>query len=219
MVIILVTLFAFLIPVAFVLWREWKKNKEREAREGIVAKKKERVPPAAVAKATFIIVLLAVPVYLFSDISYSHFRPEESMLKVAFKHTGQRVEECDETGMVKTEGERYRRELKDTRQVKMNVEKLARCPRERHPVTVELFVDGTKALDKAYSPTGLKKDMASYIYDEFMITPGRHSFRVLLYNNGKKDSPAYALEQSMNVKPGEIKVVWFNEKAGALVLE
>ena len=65
MVIILVTLFAFLIPVAFVLWREWKKNKEREAREGIVAKKKERVPPAAVAKATFIIILLAVPVYLF----------------------------------------------------------------------------------------------------------------------------------------------------------
>ena len=219
MTVILVTLFAFLIPVAIFLWREWRKNKEREAREGIVAKKKERVSPYAVARATIILLLFSVPVYLFSDISYSHFRPEEAMLKVAFKHTGQRVADCDETGLVRSEGERYRKELKDTRQVQMNIEKLARCPRERHPVMVELFVDGTKVLDKSYAPTGLKKDMASYVYDEFMITPGTHGFRVRLYNNGAKDSPAYVLEQSSEVNPGEVKVVWFNDKAGRLVLE
>lgn len=219
MIIILVTLLAFLIPVAFVLWREWKKNKEREAREGIAAKKKERVSPAAVAKASLVFIALSVPVYFFSDPSFSYFKPEEAMLKVAFKHTGQRVADCDETGLVRTEGERYRKELKDTRQVQMNIEKLARCPRERHPVSVELFVDGNKTLDKSYAPTGLKKDMASYVYDEFNITPGEHSIRVLLYNNGKKDSPAYVLEQAANVKPGEVKVVWFNDKTGALVFE
>src|SRR3972149_1188445 len=125
MTVILVTLFAFLIPVAIFLWREWKKNKEREAREGIVARKKERVPPAAVARAGVVFALLSIPVYLFSDISYSHFRPEDAMLKVAFKHTGQRVADCDEADLVRSEGERYRKELKDTRQVQMNIEKLA----------------------------------------------------------------------------------------------
>lgn len=219
MIIILVTLFAFIIPVGIYLWREWKKNREKEAKEGIVHKKKEPVSIAGVVKVSILFLIMSVPVYFLSALPYSYYPREDGLLKIAFKHTGTRVADCDEADLIKQEGDRYRQQLKDTRRVRMSIEKLAKCPRERNPVVIELFIDGQKVLDKSYSPTGLKKDMASYIYDEFPVPAGEHSFRMLLYDTGKKDAPAYALDEKAAVKPREVKVVWFSDKADALILE
>ena len=51
------------------------------------------------------------------------------------------------------------------------------------------------------------------------MPPGEHSFRMLLYDTGRKDAPAYALDEKSVVKPREVKVVWFSDKADALILE
>lgn len=219
MTIILITFLAFLLPVAIYLFREWKKNRDKEAKEGFVPKKKEPMSFAGLVKVTVLLIVVAIPVYFLSDLSYSYYPTDAGVLKIAFKHTGTRVSDCEEADLIKKEGERYRQQLKDTKQVKMNIEKLAKCPRERHPVMVELFIDGKLVLDKSYSPTGLKKDMASYIYDEFPISTGEHTFRMLLYDTGKKDSPSYTLDRSTVVKPREVKVIWLSDKAGALTMD
>jgi hypothetical protein len=219
MIIILITLLAFIIPVGIYLWREWKKNKDKEAKEGLVPKRKEPLSIAGLVRVSVLLLIMAVPIYIFSDLPYSYYPKDDGMLKIAFKHSGTRVADCEEADLIKQEGEKYRQQLKDTRQVRMSIEKIAKCPRERNPVVIELFIDGQKVLDKSYSPTGLKKDMASYIYDEFPVPAGEHSFRMLLYNTGKKDIPAYALDEKSVVKPREVKVVWFSDKADALILE
>lgn len=215
----MVTLFAFLIPVAFVLWREWKRGKEREAREGIAARKREPVPVTGVIRTAIVLLVLLAPVYFISDPPYAHYGPDDSLLKVAFKQSGQKVEDCDEGGLIRQEGERYRGELKDAKRVQMDIARLAKCSRERHPVMLEVYIDGEKALDKAYAPTGLKKDMASYIYGELGLKPGERRIRALMYNAGSKDKPAYALEKTIEVAPGDVKVIWFSDKAGNLVLD
>lgn len=219
MIIILVTLLAFIIPVGIFLWREWKKNKEKEAKEGLAPKKKVPLSIAGVVKVSVLFFIIAVPIYFLSDQPYSYYSKDDGLLKIAFKHTGTRVADCDEADLIKQEGDRYRQQLKDTRQVRMSIEKIAKCPRERNPVVIELFIDGEKVLDKAYAPTGLKKDMASYIYGEFPVPAGEHSLRVLLYDTGTKETPAYALDEKAAFKPREVKVVWFSGKADALVLE
>lgn len=219
MIIILITLFAFIIPVGIYLWREWRKNREKEAKEGLVPKKKEPLSISGLVRVSVLFLIMAVPIYFFSDLPYSYYPKDDGLLKIAFKHTGTRVADCDEADLIKKEGDRYRQQLKDTRQVRMSIEKIAKCPRERNPVVIELFIDGQKVLDKSYSPTGLKKDMASYIYDEFTVPPGVHSFRMLLYDTGRKDVPAYALDEKSVVKSREVKVIWFSDKADALILE
>lgn len=218
MTIILITFLAFIIPVAIYLFREWKKNRDREAKEGVVHRKKEPLSIAGVVKAVIVLVIVAVPVYFISDRSYSYYPAEDGVLKIAFKHTGARVADCAEADLIKKEGDRYRQQLKDTKQVRMNIEKLAKCPRERHPVMVELYIDGSLALDKAYSPTGLKKDMASYIYDEFPLSTGEHKLRMLLYDTGAKTAPSYTLDANVQVKPREVKVIWLSDKTGSLVM-
>ncbi|MBE7414271.1 MAG: hypothetical protein HS130_13090 [Deltaproteobacteria bacterium] len=219
MAIILATLFAFLIPVAFVLWREWRKGREKDAREGIAPKKKEPVPIWGVLRATFALLILLAPVYFISDPPYAHYNPDDSLLKVAFKQSGQRVEDCDEGGLIRQEGERYRGELKDARRVQMDIARLAKCSRERHPVMVEVYIDGEKALDRSYAPTGLKKDMASYVYSELSLKPGERRIKALMYNAGTKDKSAYAIEKTVEVAPGDVKVIWFSDKAGNLALD
>lgn len=220
MLIILVTLLAFVIPVVIFLLLELKKKRAQDALDGIKkSKKNEPVSMHGLVKVTVILVLAAIPVYFASDLPYSYNTPGDALLKVAFKHSGKRIADCEESDFVKKEGERYRQQLRDTKQVKMSMTKMAKCPRERHPVVLELYIDGRKAMDKSYAATGMKSDMASYIYDEFKLEPGTHHFKALLYDKGTKDEPAYTMESTALVKAQEVKVIWFNEKADSLVLE
>lgn len=219
MVIILAVLIAFVVPVLFVLRREWKLKKAEDAKQGAAAKKKEPVSPQALFKTTVAVLFILLPAIYFSDTSYSFYSPQNSAVKVAFKHTGKRIADCGEADLFRSEGERYRKELKDTRQVKMNIEKLANCPRERHPVVLELYMDGKEMLKKAYPPTGIKSDMASYIYDEFVIEPGVHKFEARLYDKGAKDAPDYTIEQVVTVAPKEVKVIRVDDKLNKFVIE
>lgn len=217
MYIILITLLAFVIPVLIILGREWKKKKEEEAK-GVV-RKKEPLNPAALVRITIVLLIMLVPALVLSDLPGRFYSANDSGIKIAFKHTGKRKVDCDEVDLIKKAGERYRRQLQRSKQVVMQVEGLSGCPRERHPVSVELYVDGKRSLDKSYAPTGLKKDMASYIYEEFIIAPGPHTVSVKLYDRGNRQSPDYALENTVTFKPREVKVIWFNDKSNSLLME
>ncbi len=213
-------LIGFILPVIFVVWREMRRGKAQEAKLGIAApKKKEPFSFNAFARAGAIMFFIIVPALYISDISYSFYSPESAALKVAFKHTGKRIAECSEADLIKKEGERYRKLLKDTRQVQMNISKLAGCPRERYPVVVEIELDGKNILKKAYAPTGFKSDMSSYIYEEFMIEPGMHKLSARLYDKGPSAPPGFSLEETVEVKPSEIKLIRVDDKLNKMLLE
>lgn len=211
-------LLAFILPVIYIAIKEWRSRKASE-KDGGPPRKKEPLNWSALARVSVILFVLILPSVWLSDISYSFYRKEDAALKVAFKLSGSRVADCEEADLIKKEGERYRRELKDTRQVKMSMSKLGRCPRERNPVTVELYMDGKKLLDKSYAPTGLKKDMASYVFEEFLIEPGMHRVEAKLYRSGAGKPADFSLDGTVESKPGEIRVVRFDEKEGALLIE
>ena len=171
-----------------------------------------------VLRVTIVLVLLLWPVYFFSDPPYAFFSPDEAMIKIAFKHSGKRVVECDEADFILREAERYRQLLKESRGVKMDLARTSGCPQERFPVTVELFVDGEQIHRKDYPPTGIRRDMASYIYDRFIIEPGEHRILVKVWDAGP-EGPAYVLEETHEIGPGEILLIRFDDKLKGLVME
>lgn len=213
-------LLAFLLPVLYIIFNEWRKKKKAE-KEGAQAppRKKEPIRPASLAVASVLMFILVLPALFFSDSSYSYYAEDDALFKIAFKHTGNRVDpECDETEFIKKAGERYRKELKDTRQVQMNIAQL-KCRRERHPVRVEVYMDGRELLSKSYAPTGLKKDMASYIYEEFIFKPGTYRFTARLFAGAPGSAPDSALEETVEIRPKEIRLLRYDEKIRTLVLE
>jgi hypothetical protein len=122
MIIIIVVLLAFVIPVLIVLWREWKHKKDEEAKEGVKAAPvvREPVRVGSVIKVAIIFLLVAVPAFFLSSAQYRYFPADKSALKVGFKHSGKRIVDCDESELIKQEGERYRKALKSEGRVKMD---------------------------------------------------------------------------------------------------
>ncbi|MBI5643342.1 MAG: hypothetical protein HY954_07690 [Deltaproteobacteria bacterium] len=210
-------LLAFILPVIYIVVKEWRSKKESEKGDA-PKKKKEPISYPALGRLTVLLFILLAPALYFSDVAYTFYKPEDAGFKIAFKHTGRRVTDCEEADIIKKAGERYRKELKDSRQVKMNIGGLAHCPRERFPVVVEFYMDDKKMLDKAYAPTGFKKDMASYIYEEFIIEPGLHKFSAKLYRSGPNTPADYTFEDTVELKSKEIKVIRFDEKSGMLLM-
>lgn len=170
-------------------------------------------------KAALILGIFMIPVYFQSDPPYSFYTNKDASVKVAFKHIGKKVVNCDEAEVIKSEGERYRKVLKKTSRVQMNMARFADCPRERFPVHVSLSIDDREVLDRAYAPTGLKKDMASYVYDEFIIAPGRHKLSARLGDSGRKDDTDYTFEETVDIKPAQVRLIMFDDTLNKLVLE
>ncbi|MEE9614342.1 MAG: hypothetical protein V3W31_05230 [Thermodesulfobacteriota bacterium] len=168
--------------------------------------------------ALLLLLILSPAIYL-SEAPYSFFSPEDAAIKVAFKHSGTKVVGCEEEDLVKRSGEKYREGLKGTSGVSMDLSEIGGCPRERHPISVELFLDGRKLLDKDYEAMGIKKDMASYVYERFIIERGTHTVLVKMTDSGPSSPTVYTLEKTVDVAPAEILVIRFDPISRRLVME
>ncbi|MBI5874840.1 MAG: hypothetical protein HZB81_03175 [Deltaproteobacteria bacterium] len=147
-------------------------------------------------------------IIFLSDAPYSYFSAQDSMLKIAFKRSGKRVQECNEEEFIKQEAAKYA-EMQKTRQgVPMDVGKKAGCSRERFPVFIEMYVDGEKILTKDYPPIGIRKDGPSFVYDRFLIKPGKHKVFVKIKDGGP-DSPFFTMDKEMEFIQGKIMLLRF----------
>ncbi len=167
-------------------------------------------------------IVSAIPfvlIYMLSAAEFHFYAPSDSMLKIAFKHSGKRLEECDEAGFLLREAERYRRENRQTQGVRMDIGILEKtgCSRERYPVELRLVVDGKILLEKTYQPVGLKKDGASYIYERFLLKKGVHNVKITLKDG--KNSPPYLLKKMVNFPPQGIVLVRFDKRKDSLIME
>ena len=214
-----VVIVIFLFPALLLYFKgRSRETAALDKKGGGVADGKASVP-SSVLKAALIVSFFLIPAYFHSDSSYSFYPGNPASIKVAFKHTGKRVVDCDEAGLIKSEGERYREILKGNKGVRMDITKLTGCPRERHPVTVNLTLDGKTILSKSYPATGLKKDMASYVSEEFMLDPGEYSVTATLTESGNPDEPDFTLKEKVTLKPYGIRLIRFDEKRNSLVIE
>lgn len=159
-----------------------------------------------IAQSAIGLLLPGFLIIFLSDAPYSHFTGHDAMVEIAFKHSGKRVQECDEEKFIKQEAERYA-EMQKTRQgVPMDVGKKTGCSRERFPVFIELSIDGEKILAKEYPPMGIQKDGASFIYERFLVKPGSH--RALMgIRDGGPGAPLRIREEILELKPGEVALL------------
>ncbi len=211
-------LLGFVVPVIYVIYRETR-SKKSAGGAAAPPKKKEPLSISALVKVCVVMLVMLVPVYFLSWVPYTFYPSGVSALKVAFKQNGKRIADCNDANLFQREGERYRKMLKTRKEVKMDMSKLAGCPRERYPVVVRVTVDGKEVLNKSYAPTGLKKDMSSYVYEQFIIKPGVHDFAATLSISGPAKKPDYTLNGRMDVKPGRVALIYFNDETYKLSLE
>ena len=167
-----------------------------------------------------ILALTLVPVYFLSKADYSFYPEGYGMVKVAFKHSGRRVQECGERQFYVDEGARFREQQKVGQGIRMDTGRLEEygCSRERHPVRVRLNVDSEEIFSKTVPPAGLKRDGSSYIYHRRLLPEGLHTFTFEMHD-GPPDTPPYRLEGPVEIRSGEVALLRFDEKADNLILD
>jgi len=170
------------------------------------------------AIAPLVILIPSVLLLYFSDAPYTFSNTEDSMLKLSIRHLSKRVAECDEFTKLNMEADRYREQLKNTDRARMKLNGIEGCSRDRYGVYVELFIDNEKSIGKLYEAGGLQNDGPSFVYEEFMVSPGTHRVEVKLRDSGDTDRFDYSFAKELQFEKGVINVIGFDERKGVLAL-
>ena len=88
---------------------------------------------------------------------------------------------------------------------------------ERSPVELSFYVDGKKVLKKVYNPRGLRKDSSIYVYEEFLLTPGEHTFKLTLRETAHPEK-VRSIELRRKLEPTTSLALSYQEERGFFVI-
>ena len=143
--------------------------------------------------------------YLSANPSYTHFPPDQAMVRLSFVHGAERKGECRQLSA---------EEIAD---MPPNMRVPAICPRERLPVTVELELDGARLYSAELAPTGLNSDGPSRAYQSFAVEPGPHPLTARLRDSARADGFDYDTATDVDLAPGQHFVIDFRADLGGFV--
>lgn len=145
--------------------------------------------------------------YFSASPAYVRLAPDQAVVKLSFSHAGQPVGDC------------YERSDEELAKLAPNMRERVVCPRERHAVSVELSLDGKLMYRETLQPSGMSRDSASSAYRRFTVKAGRHFLKVQLGDRSPEKGYTSVLEQYVELVPGQVLVIDFDEGIGNFVLK
>ncbi len=98
-----------------------------------------------------------------------------------------------------------------------HMQKIENIAVQRSPVEVIFIIDGEEVHKEIHQPRGLRKDSSIYIYEEFIIEPGKHTFELILREtNGQRKEEKIRFEKL--VSPGSMVAVSYSDIKGLFVI-
>ncbi len=165
-------------------------------------------PLQYIGQGLFYSLFIGVIGYFSTFPKYIHLPPDETLIKLSFRHAGQHVGECRELSPEElAQLPSYQRKGGTTV-----------CPRERSDVVVELEMDGKQLYHEVLRPTGLAHSSNSNIYRRITVKAGVHTLKARL-----KDHPGddfnYVREETITLAPGRIMVIDFKAATGGFIFK
>jgi hypothetical protein len=145
--------------------------------------------------------------YFSAAPAYVQLAPDQAVITVAFAHAGKRREKCRKLSQ------------EELARLPPNMRAPMECPRERSPVTVELYLDGKLLLKEVAYPPGLYKDLGVDIYRRTKVPIGTHKLEVRMNDDLNVKGPTYTYEGTISLKPAQLLVVNFDSDAGKFIIE
>ena len=144
--------------------------------------------------------------YFSTAPSYTHFPPDQAMVRLSFTHGADPRGPCRQLT------------AEEMGQLAPNMRVPTVCPRERLPVHVELELDGVLLYKAALPPTGLNSDGPSRAYEAFAVPPGRHILTARLRDTDRSEGFDYDVSTEVDLVPGRHLVIDFRADIGGFVI-
>src|SRR3972149_3434155 len=152
-------------------------------------------PLQYIGQGFFYALFMGVIGYFSTYPVYAHLPPDETLIKLSFRHAGQIAGECRE---------RTQEEM-DKLPMYQRKGGTKVCPRGRSDLVVELEMDGKQLYHEILRPTGLAHSSNANIYRRIPVKAGVHTLKARL-----KDRPGddfnYVREETVNLAAGRILV-------------
>lgn len=157
----------------------------------------------AAAYGVFIVVIGALSVWP----EYRLLADSEAIVSLTFSHAGMRKEKC------------RRLTQEELNSLPPNMRKPDDCPRERHPVRVELRIDDHLVHAVTALPSGLWNDGKANVYRRTTVPAGEHEIFIGMNDSGTAEQYDYELRQVVMITPGRNLVISFDGPSRSFVIE
>ena len=151
-------------------------------------------------------VFIAVIAALSAWPPYQMLDDDISVVSMVFAHPGGRVGEC------------RRISQEELNELPPNMRKPTDCPRERHPVRVELRSGDDVLYSETFQPSGIWADGKASIYKRIEVRSGRHELFVGMNDSGGAADFDYSAAAVIDLSPGSNLVIQFNEQTNEFLI-
>ena len=138
---------------------------------------------------------------------YQLLAESEAIVSLSFSHAAKRIGEC------------RRLTQEELNSLPPNMRKPDDCPRERHPIRVDLSLDGEVAYAVEARPTGLWSDGKGSVYHRVAVTAGQHEIFIGMNDSGTEGDYDYSLQRIVTIGPGQNLVIFFDSLTESFAIE
>jgi len=124
---------------------------------------------------------------------------DQALISIAFVHAGERVGECRSLTQEELDA------------LPPNMRKPSDCPRERHPLRVELLSGTDLLYSDVLAPSGIWSDGKSNVYQRIVVAAGRHDLFVGMNDSGGVQGLDYEQTVTVDIAAGRNLVIRFDE--------
>lgn len=152
--------------------------------------------------------LFALAIGVFSRWpTYHPIAPGQALIKLSFTRVGKPVGDCRKPS------------AEELAKLPPTMRPSEICPRERSPITVQVDVDGVRALERVAAPTGLSKDGAAAVYERLTVPAGERRIAVRLSDDVRARAAPYTREAVVTLAAGQVLVIDFDAEKGGITLQ
>jgi hypothetical protein len=131
----------------------------------------------------------------------------EAMVSLTLTHAGQRLGEC------------RRLTQEELNELPPNMRKPDVCPRERHPLRVDLLINDRLAYAVEAQPSGLWSDGKGSVYRRVAVNAGEHEIFVGMNDSGTDAAYDFELRRRVVIRPGQNLVISFDDLSASFEIE
>lgn len=129
---------------------------------------------------------------------YKLLEDDHAVVSLVFSHAGERVGECRTFSQ------------EELNKLPPNMRKPADCPRERHPVRVELRSGDQVLYAETLPPSGIWADGKASIYQRIVVRSGAQELFVGMNDSGGQTGFDYERSMTLDLAPGRNLVIRFD---------